>query len=49
MKKMKIKANKPVYLCAAILDIIKTLMCESWHDYMKPKYADNVKLFYGYL
>ena len=27
-----------------ILEISKTLMYEFWYDYMKPKYADNVKL-----
>ena len=46
VKKTKIKANKPVYLGAAILDINKTLMYEFWYDYMKPKYGDNVKLCY---
>ena len=46
MKKIKIKANKPVYLGAAILDISKTLIYEFWYDYLKPKYGDNVKLRY---
>ena len=41
VKKTKIKANKPVYLGAAILDINKTLMYEFWYDYMKPKYGDT--------
>ena len=29
-----------------ILEISKTPMYEFWHDYMKPKYGDNVKLYY---
>ena len=46
MKKTKVKMNKLVYLCLSILEISKTLMYEFWHDYMKPKYSDNVKLCY---
>ena len=39
--------NKPVYLgLSSILEICKTLLYEFWDDYMKPKYADNVKLCY---
>ena len=38
--------NKPIYLGLSILKISKTLMCELWYDYMKPKYGDNVKLCY---
>ena len=38
--------NKPVYLGLSILEISKTLMYEFWYDYIKPKHADNVKLFY---
>ena len=37
MKKTKAKTNKPVYLGMSILDISKTLMCEFWYDYLKPK------------
>ena len=37
MKKTKVKMNKPVYLGISILDISKTLMCEFWYDYVKPK------------
>ena len=44
MKRVKIKMNKPVYLGLSILDISKTLIYEFWYDYIKPKYADNVKL-----
>ena len=46
MKKIKVKMNKPIYLGLSILEISKTLMYEFWHDYMKPKYNDNVKLCY---
>ena len=46
MKKLKVKMNKPVYLGLSILDISKTLMFEFWYEYMKSKYADNVKLCY---
>ena len=30
----------------SILDISKTLMYKSWHDYFKPKYGDRAKLCY---
>ena len=46
MKKTKVKMNKPIYLGLSILEISKTLMYEFWHDYMKPKYNNNVKLCY---
>ena len=46
MKKTKIKMNKPIYLGLSILEISKILMYEFWHDYMKPKYNNNVKLCY---
>ena len=46
MNKTKVKMNKPIYLGLSILDISKILMYESWYDYMKPKYNDNVKLCY---
>ena len=46
MKRTKVKMNKPIYLGLSILDISKILMYEFWHDYMKPKYNDNVKLCY---
>ena len=38
--------NKPVYLGLSILEISKTLLYEFWYDYRKPKYNDNVKLYY---
>ena len=46
MKKTKKKKNKPVDIGLPILEISKTPMYEFWHDYMKPKYGDNVKLYY---
>ena len=46
MKKTKVEMNKPIYLGLSILEISKTLMYEFWYDYMKPKYANNVKLCY---
>ena len=46
MKKTKVKINKPVYLRFSILEISKTLMCEFWYDYIKPKYQNNSKLCY---
>ena len=46
MKKTKVKMNKPIYLCLSILEISKILMYEFWFDYMKPKYDNNVKLYY---
>ena len=46
MKKTKVKMNKPIYLGLSILEISKILMYEFWHDYMKPKYDNNVKLRY---
>ena len=46
MKKTKEKMNKSVYLGLSILEISKTLMYEVWFVYVKPKYGDNVKLYY---
>ena len=46
MKKTKVRMNKPIYLGLSILKISKKLMYEFWYDYMKPKYANNVKLCY---
>ena len=46
MKKIKVKMNKPVYLGMSMLDISKTLMCEFWYDYVKPKYEEKAKLCY---
>ena len=38
--------NKPIHLGLSILDISKILMYEFWFDYMKPKYGNDVKLYY---
>ena len=46
MNKTKVKMNKPIYLGLSILEISELLMYEFWYDYMKPKYANNVKLCY---
>ena len=46
MKKSNVKMNKPIYLGLSILEIGNTLMYEFWHDYMKPKYGNKVKLCY---
>ena len=46
MTKTKVKRNKPIYLGLSILEISKTLMYKFWYVYMKPKYANNVKLCY---
>ena len=46
MRKTKVKMNKPIYLGLSMLEISKTLMYEVWYDYMKPKYDNNVKLWY---
>ena len=45
-KTTKVKMNKPIYLGLSILEISKILMYELLHDYMKPKYSNDVKLCY---
>ena len=44
MRKTQILMNKLVYLDLSILDQSKTLICEFWYDFVKPKYGENVKL-----
>ena len=46
MGKVRVVMNKPVYLGQAILDLSKTIMCESHYDYMIPEYGDRLKLCY---
>ena len=46
MNKTKVKMNKPIYLGLSILEISKLLMYEFWYGYMKPKYGNDVKLYY---
>ena len=31
--------NKPVYLGSSVLYLSKTVMCEFWYDYVKPKHG----------
>ena len=38
--------NNSVFGKTIILEISKILMYEFWYDYMKPKYGNDVKLFY---
>ena len=38
--------NKLLYLGLSKFDLGKTVMCEVWYDYLKPKYGENVKLCY---
>ena len=46
LKKTKVKMNKPVYLSLSILEISKTLMCEFWYGYIKPKDHNNANPCY---
>ena len=46
MRKTQILMNKAVYLLLSISDLRKTVMCEFWYDYVKPKYVENAKLCY---
>ena len=46
MNKTRVKMNKPIYSGLSILDISKILMYEFWYDYIKPKYGNDVKLYY---
>ena len=48
MYKTRVKMNKPIYLGLSMLDISKIIMYEFWHDYIKPKYGNDVKLCYIY-
>ena len=45
-EKNKSKNEKSVYLGLSILEVIKTLMCEFWYDYIKAKYQYSAKLCY---
>ena len=46
MRETQVLMNKSVYLGLSILDTSKTVMNESWHDYVKRKYGKNAKLSY---
>ena len=43
MRNVEVKMNMPMYLGQAILDISKTLMCEFWYDYIRPKYKEKAR------
>ena len=45
-EKTQILMNKPIYLGLSILDLSKTSMYEFWHDYLKARFGENVKLCY---
>ena len=38
--------NKLVHLRLSILGLSKTVIYETWYDYVKPKYVENAKLCY---
>ena len=46
MKKTQILINKPLYLGLSMLVLSKSVTYEFRYDYLKPKYSENVKLFY---
>ena len=41
MRKTQIRMNNLVYF-----DLSKTVKCEFWYDYVKPKYGEKAKLCY---
>ena len=45
MRKTQIFMNKPVHLDLSVLELNKTVMCEFWYDYIKPKYQEQAKLW----
>ena len=49
MRKNQVLMNKPVYLWLSILDLSKTVMCEFWYDYGKPKYGEKANLCYMFM
>ena len=38
--------NKSVYIGLSIPELSRTLMCEFWYDYAKPKNGEKAKLCY---
>ena len=46
MKKREVYINKSIHLGQVVLDLSKMLMYEFWHDYLKPRYRENIKLCY---
>ena len=47
-EKTQILMNIPICLGLSILDLSKTSMYEFWHDYLKPRFGENVTLLYVY-
>ena len=45
-KKKEILMNKPVYLELSIVVLSKISMYNFWHDYVKMKYGEKMKLYY---
>ena len=46
MGKFQVLMKKPVYLGLSILDLSKTVMCECWYNYVKPRQGENAKVGY---
>ena len=47
IRRMWILMNKPVFVGLSALQIMKTVMYEFWHDYLKKKkYREKAKLLY---
>ena len=44
IRKNQILMNKAACLGILILDLSKTVIYEFWHDYVKPKYGEKVRL-----
>ena len=45
INKINVKMNNPVYQDLSTLRIKKIVMYEYWHNYVKPKYAKDTKLW----
>ena len=45
-KPIKTVFNKPIYMGAVILETSKLHMYQFWHDHLKVKYGDKIKLIY---
>ena len=39
MQRTNMLMNKSVYLCISVSVTSKTVVCEFWYDYVKPKYG----------
>ena len=46
MNKIKVKMNKPLYICMLILEVRKKLRYKSWYHSIKSKYQGKVTLSY---